>query len=102
MKAQISGRKYQRISLVATQIKGRIKLIAPMTYAGTMDSGLFEAWFEQMFLPQLTKQSVIIMDNARFHRMVVLAEMAEKRAHKVLALAAYSPSLIRLKECGRI
>ena len=93
VKAQISGRKYQQISLVAAQIQGKDSLIAPMTYCGTMDGSLFEAWFEQMLLPELTEKSVIIMDNARFHRMTVLAEMAQKQGHKVLPLAPYSPEL---------
>ena len=102
VKAQISGRKYQRISLVAAQIQGKGSLIAPMTYCGTMDGSLFEAWFGQTLLPELTEKSVIIMDNARFHRMEVLAEMAQKQGHKVLPLAPIHPSLIRLNRYGRI
>ena len=43
----------------------------------------FEAWFQQCLLPALTQKSVIILDNARFHRMGVLREMAEKLGHKV-------------------
>lgn len=103
VKAKISGKRYQRTSLVAAQIKDQSKLIAPMTYSGTMDSHLFEAWFERVLLPELTKPSVIVMDNARFHRMSVLAEMAEKkRGIKSYRLHLTCPSLIRLKKCGRI
>ncbi|VPR37382.1 IS630-Spn1, transposase Orf2 [Streptococcus pneumoniae] len=47
------------------------ELIAPMTYEETMTSDFFEAWFQKFFLPTLTTPSVIIMDNARFHRMGV-------------------------------
>ncbi|HEZ7948907.1 TPA: transposase [Neisseria meningitidis] len=57
------------------------------------DRSLFEAWFQQCLLPALTQKSVIILDNARFHRMGVLREMAEKLGHKVLPLAPYSPEL---------
>ncbi|WP_206224763.1 transposase, partial [Neisseria yangbaofengii] len=46
-----------------------------------------------VLLPELTEQSVIVMDNARFHRMSVLAEISEKEGHKILALAPYSPEL---------
>ena len=53
----------------------------------------FEAWFQQCLLPALTQKSVIILDNARFHRLGVLREMAEKWGHKVLPLAPYSPEL---------
>ncbi|MDG8995289.1 transposase, partial [Streptococcus pneumoniae] len=60
-------RRYQRISLVAGLING--ELIVPMTYEETMTSDFFEVWFQKFLLPTLTTPSVIIMDNARFHRM---------------------------------
>ena len=91
VKERISGRRYQRLSLVAAQTKEG--LIAPMVYENTMDSALFETWFERFLLPALKQPSVIIMDNARFHRMAVLREMAEKENHIVLPLPPYSPKL---------
>ncbi|VFH70547.1 IS630-Spn1, transposase Orf2 [Streptococcus pneumoniae] len=45
------------------------ELIAPMTYEEMVTSDFFEAWFQKFLLPTLTTPSVIIMDNARFHRM---------------------------------
>ena len=62
-------------------------------YQNTMTGIFFEAWFQQCLLPALTQKSVIILDNARFHRLGVLREMAEKWGHKVLPLAPYSPEL---------
>ncbi|RQL20325.1 IS630 family transposase, partial [Neisseria meningitidis] len=91
VKAQISGKRYRRLSLVSAQVGNR--LIAPMVYQNTMTGVFFEAWFQQCLLPALTQKSVIILDNARFHRMGVLREMAEKLGHKVLPLAPYSPEL---------
>ncbi|SUA94206.1 transposase [Neisseria mucosa] len=91
MKAQISGKRYRRLSLVSAQVGNR--LIAPMVYQNTMTGVFFEAWFQQCLLPALTQKSVIILDNARFHHMGVLREMAEKLGHKVLPLAPYSPEL---------
>ena len=87
MKAQISGKRYRRLSLVSAQVGNR--LIAPMVYQNTMIGVFFEAWFQQCLLPALTQKSVIILDNARFHRMGVLREMAKKWGHKVLPLAPY-------------
>ena len=91
VKTQINGKRYQRLSLVSAQVGNR--LIAPMVYQNTMTGVFFEAWFQQCLLPALTQKSVIILDNARFHRMGVLREMAEKLGHKVLPLAPYSPEL---------
>lgn len=67
IRGKVSGKRYQRISLVAGLTNG--ELIAPMTYEETMTSDFFEAWFQKFFLPTLNTPSVIIMDNARFHRM---------------------------------
>ncbi|RRD86368.1 transposase, partial [Conchiformibius steedae] len=78
-KAKISGKGYRRISLVAAQIGN--KLVAPMTYRHTMTAALFEAWFERCLLPALDRKSVIILDNARFHRMKVLQEIVKPSGH---------------------
>ncbi|HGQ5863710.1 TPA: transposase, partial [Streptococcus pneumoniae] len=43
------------------------------------------------FLPTLTTPSVIIMDNARFHRMGKLELLCEEFGHKLLPLPPYSP-----------
>ncbi|CEW17853.1 histidine triad protein D [Streptococcus pneumoniae] len=58
-KVKVSGRRYQRISLVAGLTNG--ELIAPMTYEETMTSDFFEAWFQKFLLPTLTAPSVIIV-----------------------------------------
>ncbi|MFA9486572.1 MULTISPECIES: transposase [unclassified Moraxella] len=47
-------------------------MIAPLIYGNTMTSNLFETWFEQILLPCLDNQhepSIIILDDARFHRI---------------------------------
>ncbi|VLK18929.1 IS630-Spn1, transposase Orf2 [Streptococcus pneumoniae] len=67
------------------------ELIAPMTYEETMTSNFFEAWFQKFLLPTLTTPSVIIMDNARFHRMGKLELLCEEFGHKLLPLPPYSP-----------
>lgn len=77
--------------MVAAYVEGQ--LVAPMTYQQTMDSTLFEAWFKHFLMPSLTEKSLIIMDNARFHRISVLKDIAEQKGHKVLPLPPYSPEL---------
>ncbi|SBV75980.1 transposase [Streptococcus pneumoniae] len=54
-------------------------------------SDFFEAWFQKFLLPTLTTPSVIIMDNARFHRMGKLELLCEEFGHKLLPLPPYSP-----------
>jgi len=72
IRGKVSGRRYQRISLVAGLTNG--ELIAPMTYEETMTSDFFEAWFQKFLLPTLNTPSVIIMNNARFHRIAKLGD----------------------------
>ncbi|HEV4565939.1 TPA: transposase, partial [Streptococcus pneumoniae] len=67
------------------------ELIAPITYEETMTSDFFEAWFQKFLLPTLNTPSVIIMDNARFHRMGKLELLCEEFGHKLLPLPPYSP-----------
>jgi transposase len=87
----VSGRKFKRISIVAGKCDGRI--IAPMEYGGTTDSALFEHWFEHYLLKAIPTGSVIVMDNATFHRKSVLRSMAEGTGASLLFLPPYSPDL---------
>ena len=89
IKGKVSGRRYQRISLVAGLTNG--ELFAPMTYEETMTSDFFKACFQKFLLTILNTPSVIIMDNARFHRMNKLELLCEEFGHKLLPLPPYSP-----------
>ena len=91
VEGQISGKKFERTNIVAAKCGDRI--IAPMTYNGTTDSVLFECWFEKMLLKSIPKYSIIILDNAAFHRKSKLYELAEKAECEVLFLPPYSPDL---------
>ena len=56
-----------------------------------MMSDFFEVWFQKFLLLTLNTPSVIIMDNARFHRMGKLELLCEEFGHKLLPLPPYSP-----------
>lgn len=62
-----------------------------MTYKDTMTSDFFEAWFQKFLLPTLETPSVIIMDNAKFHRMSRLKVLSKEQGHRILPLPPYSP-----------
>ncbi len=91
LSAAISGRKYKRVGIVADQF-GR-EIISPLAYPGTMDSRLFEFWFEKQLLPALPSGSVIVMDNAAFHRKAQLIRVAQKHGFRMIFLPPYSPQL---------
>jgi transposase len=88
---EISGRKFQRTSVVAAKCENRI--IAPVQYDGTMDAQLFEWWFETQLLPAIPRGSTIVLDNARVHRKSELFDLAADSGCFILFLPAYSPDL---------
>jgi transposase len=84
----VSGKRFQRLSIVAAKCEDEI--VERHEYDGTMNSRLFEFWF-MLLLKVIIAGSVVIMDNASFHRKKVLKRMAEEAGCKVIFLPAYSP-----------
>jgi len=91
----ISGRKYKRVGIVAAQIGKEI--VAPLQYDGAMDSVLFETWFVERLLPSLPEKTVIVMDNATFHRKRRLIPLAQNRGYEIIFLPPYSPQLNQIE-----
>ena len=89
--AEISGKKFKRTNLAAGICLG--KWIAPLEYEGTTNSALFEFWFERCLLKEVKPGSVIVLDNATFHRKSILHALAQKKDCFVLFLPPYSPDL---------
>jgi len=88
---RISGKKFKRTNIVAGIYQG--EWTAPMEYGGTTDSILFEFWFENCLLKEVKPGSVIVLDNATFHKKSVLPDLAQKKNCRVLFLPPYSPDL---------
>jgi len=89
--SKISGRKFKRVNFVAGICQG--KWVAPFEYTSVTDSILFEFWFENCLLREVDKGSVIVLDNATFHKKSVLPNLAKKHNCEVLFLPPYSPDL---------
>ncbi len=88
---RIPGRKYARTGIVAAKLGD--KILAPSQYNGTMSHKMFEDWFENMLLPELPKGTVIVMDNASFHRKKQLKLLAKAHECRLIFLPPYSPEL---------
>jgi len=89
--AKISGKKFKRTNIIAGICQG--EWVAPMEYAGTTDSVLFEFWFKNCLLQEVDAGSTIILDNATFHKKSVLPDLAKRYNCEVLFLPPYSPDL---------
>ena len=62
-----------------------------MVFDCSINSDVFEAWFEMWLLPQLPKGSAIKLDNASWHRKSVLYEIAERMGFILIFLPTCSP-----------
>ena len=67
------------------------KLLAPILFQGSTNSLLFNHWLEHHLLKELEAPSILILDNARFHKKDDVRRIAEQAGHIVLFLPPYSP-----------
>ena len=67
-------------------------------YNHTTTSAFFEDWFEWELLSVIPIGSVIILDNASFHRKKHLAKIASRYGVYLLFLPAYSPDFNRIEK----
>ena len=88
---RVYGHKFARTNIVAAQQGNRI--IAPLMFEGMMHSFFFEEWFEKHLIPLLRKNTVVVMDNASFHRKKRLHHLAEQYGIRIIFLPPYSPEL---------
>ncbi len=89
--SKISGRRFERVSIVAGQVAGRF--VAPMIYKQSMTSDFFVKWFESQLLPALDKPHLVVMDNASFHPKKRLDQLCLDQGHYFIPLPPYSPEL---------
>lgn len=56
-----------------------------------MNAACFNFWLKKILLPALPKNSLIILDNAAFHKTVDTYSIIENSSHRLLYLPPYSP-----------
>ena len=84
------------------QAKGRInavgalygnELLTVSLFDGTVNSDVFYAWVRQDLLPKLPERSVVVMDNASFHKRQDIQEAVKNAGHLLEYMPVYSPDL---------
>jgi len=68
-------------------------LLTISLFKTNVNADIFTAWVEQDLLPKLPDNSMLVMDNASFHKRQDTLEMIEKAGHTALFLPPYSPDL---------
>jgi len=69
------------------------RLLTVTLFQGTINTATFDAWLEQDLLPKLNHQTIIVMDNAAFHKSLSTQELIKQAGHLLEYLPPYSPDL---------
>jgi len=68
-------------------------LLTVSLFMSNVNTEIFSSWIEQDLLPKLPQNSVIIMDNATFHKGSAMQEKIIEAGHILEYLPPYSPDL---------
>ena len=69
------------------------KLIAPVLFSGNCNTCVTNIWLKDHLLPELRSGSVIVMDNAAFHKSIETRDIIKAVGCFMLFLSPYSPHL---------
>ena len=69
------------------------KLLTVSLFESTINSEVFTAWVQQDLIPKLPQRSVVVMDNASFHKQLEMQNTLAAAGHTLLYLPPYSPDL---------
>lgn len=69
------------------------QLLTVSLFDSNIDSDIFYNWLEKDLIPKLPKESIIVMDNATFHKRLDMKEIIRDNNHILLYLPPYSPDL---------
>jgi len=87
--ADVKGKREKRTNLLMAQ-RGK-DWLAPFVFTGSCTAKTVNAWLETFLLTELTRPSIVIMDNAPVHNKKAIRSMLKKHGHALLPLPPYSP-----------
>jgi transposase len=93
--------KRQRISFIGALNYQKRQLFAPFYSENYTNTEVFLTWIEQILVPVLEPNMVVIMDNASFHKSYKIMDLIEKTGAELLYLPKYSPDLNPIEKCWR-
>jgi transposase len=66
-------------------------LLTATLFSCSINADVFSTWLASDLLPKLTQPSLIVMDNASFHKRADCKILIEQAGHTLLFLPPYSP-----------
>jgi transposase len=85
------GTKSRRISIIGA-LRGN-KIIAPFLFDGSCGRSVFETYLIEVLLPALEPGTIIVLDNASFHKGGSIESIVASAGCSLLYLPPYSPDL---------
>ena len=80
-----------RTNVIGALLNGLLLTVS--LFQSNIDSLIFSAWLKEDLIPKLSKASVVIMDNASFHKSSCMKKALKESGHELLYLPKYSPDL---------
>jgi transposase len=68
-------------------------VVSPMAFPGAMDTPNFESYVEQILVPELRPEDVVIWDNLKPHQSAEARRIIERAGAELVPLPPYSPDL---------
>jgi len=87
----VAGKRRERTSIIAASRQN--KLVAPLVFPSSCNTEVGDVYFEKVLLPALPVGSVIVLDNARFHKSPTTRKLVAAAGCHLLFLPTYSPDL---------
>ena len=81
-----------RTNVIGALVAGVLLTVSLFT-SSSINTEIFTNWVAYDLLPKLPFNSVIILDNASFHKGILMQKMIEEAGHSLLYLPPYSPDL---------
>ena len=94
------GRRFKRVNVVGALINGVVSAIR--LYNWTMTAAFFAIWFEWDLCTLLRPGSIIVMDNASFHKKLVLKKLQHSINSILSGFLRIHQTKIKLKKHGQI
>ena len=86
--------KYTWISALSTE-----SLFAHFELNGSMTGEAFLVYVQQILIPELKTNQIVVMDNLACHKMDAIAQAFNDAGQKILFLSPYSPDFSPIEEC---
>lgn len=87
----VKGKREKKTNLLMAQ-RGKA-LLSPFVFTRSCTAKLVTRWVQDMLLKDLSKPSIVTMDNAPVHNKKQLRSLLKKHGHALLPLPPYSPDL---------